>query len=121
MNKTQLGLLGAAAALVALPAASQAAPEPAVAPATSFAELLQPIPNAVQRLQTSDRELAGAALIEAQYYNNHSHNHNSHSHSRAWWRNYYRMLRYRNHHNNHHNNHNNYHNNYNNNHSHTHY
>jgi hypothetical protein len=105
MDKTKLGLLGAVTALAALPAVSQAAAtQPAVAPATSFAELLQPIPNALARLVQSDRELAGARLLQAQY-NNHHHHHSNH-HSRAWWNNYYRRHRsHHHHHNNHDHNH----------------
>jgi len=109
MDKTKLGLLGAVTALAALPDATQAAPtQPAVAPATSFAELLQPIPNASARLEQSDRELAGMRLMQAQY-NNHHHHHNNHHRSRAWWNNYYRMLRQRNHHHHHHHHHHNHH------------
>jgi hypothetical protein len=95
MDKTTLGILGAVSALTALPAAGQAAPaEPAVAPAQSFAELLQPIPNAVERLKASDVELAGRPrLIEAQYVAHHHHHHHHHN---WWWR------RHRHHHHHHH-------------------
>ena len=52
MDKTTLGLLGAAAALAALsaPVGANAGP---VDPARSFAELLEPIPNAAARLKAA--------------------------------------------------------------------
>jgi hypothetical protein len=76
MDKTKIGLLGAVTALAALPAVAQAAPtQPAVAPATSFAELLQPIPNAVERLSASDTELAGGARLMNAAYHDHHHDH----------------------------------------------
>jgi hypothetical protein len=79
MDKTKLGVLGAVSALVALPVGVQAAPT-AVAPAQSFAELLQPIPNAVERLNASDRELAGGVRLmnAAHHHHNHGHGHYRH-------------------------------------------
>jgi hypothetical protein len=131
MNKTKLGMLGAVSALAALPMGAQAAAtQPAVAPAQSFSELLQPIPNAVERLDASNRELAGGAFLLPAQFNNHHHHHNNHNHhSRAWWRAYYRHLMWlRSHHHHHHDNgndhnhynDNNYNNNNNNNHNHNH-
>ncbi|HXQ16722.1 MAG TPA: hypothetical protein VN814_19075 [Caulobacteraceae bacterium] len=74
MDKTKLGVLGAVSALVALPVGAQAA-TPAVAPAQSFAELLQPIPNAVERLNASDAELGGGARLMDAAYRDHHHDH----------------------------------------------
>ena len=69
MDAKTASLLGAAAALATLPAAAQAAPAE-VGPlpvAASYAELLQPIPNAVERLQASYAADQEAHLIDVQY------------------------------------------------------
>ena len=86
-------MVGAAAALATGPAlAAPATGSPAVPAASSYAELLQPIPNAVERLQIADAQAdsAPARLIEAQYgngqqYNNHHHHHHQ-NHNRRWYR-----------------------------------
>ncbi len=86
MDRKTATLLGAGAALVAGPAlASQAAEAPAVPIAASYAELLAPIPNAVERLRTADAEALAQPpkLIEAQYVAHHHHHH--HHHSRRWY------------------------------------
>lgn len=82
----------AAAALAAGPALAQAgAPqEPAVPAASSYSELLQPIPNAVERLKIADAEAdAQARLIPVQYggyqYQNDHHHHDHHHHNRRWY------------------------------------
>jgi hypothetical protein len=81
MDKKIAGLLGAAVALGTLGSA-QAAPAPAttdVLKVSSFADLLEPIPNAVALLQAVD-ESAPQASAEgnvqvAQYYHHHHHHH----------------------------------------------
>jgi len=87
MDKKIAGLLGAAAALGTLNAA-QAAPAPAPAPsetlrANSFAELLEPIPNAASLLQAIDESAPVQSADEnvqlAQYYHHHHHHHHHHS------------------------------------------
>ena len=91
MKRKTAMLMGAAAALTAAPAlsAQAAAPnEPAVPDAASYADLLQPIPNAVERLRISDMEEQQAAqeapqLIQAQYNQHHHHHH--HQRSRGWY------------------------------------
>ena len=91
MDKTQLGLVGAISSLVALPISAGAAipGQPAVPPAQSFSDLLQPIPNAVEKLKVSDaQELAharGAQLIQARWHHHHHH----HAHYYRRWRPYY--------------------------------
>jgi hypothetical protein len=62
--------------------------------AQSFAELLRPIPNAIERLKIADADEAGGQprFIKAQYYNNHHHHH------------HYRRRHY--HHHHHHGNYN---------------
>src|SRR5579863_1578064 len=95
MKRKTAIMMGAAAALTAGPTLAQTAAAPAesaVPAASSYAELLQPIPNAVERLRISDLQevqAPPARLIEAQYsgqgygqpYNHHHHHH----HSRRWY------------------------------------
>jgi hypothetical protein len=125
-RKTSL-LVGAAAAAIA--AGPALAAEPAVPPATSYAELLQPIPNAVERLKAADAQADSqarpAGLIDVQYhhhhnnYNNGYNNHHHHHHHNRWWyrhngylwfgnawvtRDYYNSHHHHHHHHHHHNN-----------------
>jgi hypothetical protein len=116
MNRKTATLLGAAAALAAGPglAAPAAAEAPAVPVAASYAELLQPIPNAMERLKAADAqgELRPARLIDAQYIAHHHHHHHHHHHNRRWYiQNGYSwyggawVLRPRPHHHHHHHSH----------------
>ena len=108
MDKTTLGVIGAISSLVAFPAASVgAAPAaaPAVPPAQSFSELLDPIPNALERLELADAQAdhGGARLIEAQYIPVVvAHHHHHHHYVRR--RHYRRVVIIRHHHHHHHNN-----------------
>ncbi len=102
MDKTKIGLVGAIATLASAGAmgaqASPASPEP-VSRAQSYAELLDPIPNAVERLALvkNRAEPDGARLIEAQYYpNGPMADHHHHHHYRRHWR----RRHYHHHHNN---------------------
>jgi hypothetical protein len=117
----KIATLAGAAALAAVPALAGATPpasEPAVPVAATYAELLNPIPNASERLQRADAQAeARPELIEAQYVAHHHHHHHHHSYSRSWYRShgYYWYggrwtMRPRHHH--HHHNHNDYHNHY---------
>ncbi len=86
MNRKKVAIAaGAVAALASAPMAASAAPlnEPAVPPAASYADLLAPIPNAVQRLQLADAQEAAASpeLIQAQFHHHHHHHH----HGRRWY------------------------------------
>jgi hypothetical protein len=112
MDKTTVALIGAAAALSAGPALS-AVPsgEPAIPVAASYAELLAPIPNAVERLRMAEAEAQTQQpqLIEAQYVTHHHHHHHHHHHNRRWylsngyyWHNGGWALRPRAHHHHHH-------------------
>ena len=98
MDKTlPLGVAAAISALVALPAAAAPTPAPVVPQAQSYAELLEPIPNAVERLRLADTQDAPRArLIEAQYYPPPADHHHHHHH----WRRHRRH--YHNHHHHHH-------------------
>ena len=84
MEKKIAGLLGAVAALGALGTA-QAAPTPApgdALKANSFAELLEPIPNAAALLRAVDASRptppADGNVQLAQFYHHHHHHHHHH-------------------------------------------
>ena len=107
MDKKTLGVGGAIGSLAALPLGAGAAQaEPAVPPAQSYADLLQPISNPVERLQLADQqEDQQARLIQAQYQNydrsydrsydqrdrgdyrsnDRYHHHHHHHHNRRWY------------------------------------
>jgi hypothetical protein len=98
-------LLGAAAALTTVTAA-QAAPAPTsqLPPATSYRDLLDPIPDAVSLLKADDARLAEQpASVEqaeqvAQFYHHHHHHHHHHIIPRPLRR----MLGHHHHHHHHH-------------------
>ena len=113
MDKKIAGLLGAVAALGGLNAA-QAAPaqDPTeILRANSFAELLEPIPNAAETLRAVDEaQLPEATVQQAQFYHHHHHHHHHHH---AFYPRYYapyggeivvvpRYRRYYRHHHHHH-------------------
>jgi hypothetical protein len=109
MEKKIAGLLGAMATLGAFNAA-EAAPIPSPAPtdvlrANSFADLLEPIPNAAAQLQAVDESAPVPSANEnvqlAQYHHHHHHHHHSQ------YRRYAPRIvvvprRYRHHHHHHH-------------------
>jgi ABC-type nickel/cobalt efflux system permease component RcnA len=117
MEKKIAGLLGAVATLGAFNAA-QAAPTPSPAPsdvmrANSFADLLEPIPNAAALLQAVDESAPAPPANEnmqlAQIYIEHHHHHHHHH---AYRRYAPRVVivppgygRYRHHHHHHHHHH----------------
>jgi hypothetical protein len=101
MEKKIAGLLGAAA--LGAMSAAQAAPTPPAPSeglrANSFAELLEPIPNAASVLKTVDEAQAapsaeGNVQLAQFYYHHHHHHHH-------FWRRY----RYYHHHHHHHHHH----------------
>jgi hypothetical protein len=108
MDKKIAGLLGAVAALGTLNAA-QAAPAPAptdVLQANSFADLLEPIPNAKAMLQAVDEQSPAASAQDnvqlAQFHHHHHHHHHHH------WRRPVVVVvphRHRHHHHHHHHHH----------------
>lgn len=84
MDKKIAGLLGAVAAVGTL-GATQAAPAPAssdVLKVNSYAELLEPIPNAARVLQALDEQAparpAETGVQVAQFYYHHHHHHHHH-------------------------------------------
>ncbi len=115
MERKIAGLLGAVATLGALNAA-QAAPTPSPAPsdilrANSFADLLQPIPNAAALLRAVDESRPSPPADEnvqlAQFYHHHHHHHH-HSQYRRYYDDAPRVIivpRYRRYHHHHHHHH----------------
>lgn len=116
MEKKIAGLLGAMATLGALNGA-EAAPAPSPAPtdilrANSFADLLEPIPNAAALLQAVDESRPAPSADEnvqlAQFYHHHHHHHSQY---RRYGYDEYapRVIivprRYRHHHHHHHHHH----------------
>ncbi|MGH6672627.1 MAG: hypothetical protein ACRECV_11745 [Xanthobacteraceae bacterium] len=80
MDKRIAGLLGAAAALTTVTTTQAAPAQPAAAaPTVSYADLLQPIPNAVATLKADDAERLQsgpiAKLERVQYHHHHHHHH----------------------------------------------
>jgi G3E family GTPase len=116
MDKKIAGLLGAVAAVGTLNSA-QASPTPASNPsealrANSYAELLEPIPNAAKILQALDEQAPTKSADEgnvklAQWYHHHHHHHHHHH----WWGYGPRVIvvpprrRYYHHHHHHHHHH----------------
>ena len=107
LHKKILGLASAVAAL--LPAGMARADTildtNSVPKAQSFAELLAPIPNAVDKLQASDAVLAerdaDAVKVEmAQYYYHHHHHH--HRFFRPFFHHHHHHHFYRRYHHHHH-------------------
>jgi hypothetical protein len=97
MQKKITGLLGAVAALGTLGIA-QAAPAPAPDPnevlkVNSFAELLEPIPNATALLKAVDEQPSTRSTGNIQLAQHHHHHHHHHHHAR----------RHHHHHHHHHN------------------
>jgi G3E family GTPase len=98
-----IGLLTGASALALLSGAAEAASLPvggvdSVGPARSFAELLDPIPNAAGILRaeserTQDEGSTERPLVLAQYYHHHHHHHHHyhhhHHHHHHWWRHHW--------------------------------
>ena len=115
MEKKIAGLLGAAAALGTFGAAqAAAAPDPSpTLRASSFAELLQPIPNAAALLRAIDEQApaktADGNVQVAQFYHHHHHHHHHHGYYRGDDYGYGPRVivvpRYRHHHHHHHHHH----------------
>jgi hypothetical protein len=113
MEKKIAGLLGAMATLGAFNAA-QAAPSPSPAPtdvlrANSFADLLEPIPNAAALLQAVDESAPTPSADEnvqlAQFYHHHHHHHHHSAYRRYAPRVVIVPPRYRRYHHHHHHHH----------------
>jgi hypothetical protein len=84
-----MGLLGGVSALALLGGSQASAATPAddvqlLQPASSFADLLEPIPDAGKVLRAEDERAADASeeqpMIVAQYYHHHHHYHHHYHH-----------------------------------------
>jgi len=119
MDKKIVGVIGAISGLAALDSAAQATPAATPSPdlmnARSFAELLNPIPNAVAALRAADaamaREAQGQAVgglngdtQVAGYHHHHRryHHHHHHHHHRVIRRIIRQILPHHHHHHHHH-------------------
>lgn len=104
MDKKIAGLLGAAAALTTMTAASAAVPAPSNEPAvaTSYRDLLDPVPNPVEALKADDARQAQTPAAEgtqvAQTVVVHHHHHHHHVVPRP----IRRIFRHPHHHHHHH-------------------
>ena len=120
MTGKTLSLITAAA--IAAGSAAAHASDIVAAPiplAHSYADLLEPIPNALERLKAADSQAASeeGGLVEAQYSPQgpgpaYHHHHHHHHHSRRWymrhgyfWNGGQWMLRPIHHHHHHHHHH----------------
>ncbi|WP_315797112.1 MULTISPECIES: hypothetical protein [unclassified Bradyrhizobium] len=90
MDKKIAGLLGAVAAVGALGTAqASAAPAPTdVLKANSYADLLEPIPNAAKVLQALDEQGPPTAEPKVQLAQWYHHHHHHHHHHHGYWRGY---------------------------------
>jgi hypothetical protein len=117
MDKTIVGVIGAVTGLASLDGAAQAATAPppdALPAARSYADLLDPIPNAVAMLQAADTAAAARAAQQpagddvqvAQVYIGVGHHHHHHHH--RYWRHHHHhhhhrvIIIHRHHHHHHH-------------------
>lgn len=99
MDKKIAGLLGAAAALTAVSAASAATEVPAgQAPAASYRDLLEPVPNALAALRAEDARTGNAPASQGVRVAQTVVIHHHHHHHR-WWR---RRWHHHHHHYHHH-------------------
>ena len=110
MGGKSVGVISAMAAVSGLGVQAAPANASSVPVAQSYAELLEPIPNAVERLRMADAEAAArpAVLVEAQYdtppnVHHHHHHHHHHQYVRRHWR--HRFVRHYHYHHHHHHHH----------------
>ena len=78
MKKRMAALLGGTAVLMVMPAAQAAIQAPLPGQplaASSYAELLEPVPNALEALKTADAAPPPARVQLAQYHHHHHHHH----------------------------------------------
>ena len=75
----------AAAFLIGAPVAGQVAANP-IPPAATYADLLEPVPNAGARLAEDDNAQMQVAHLELAQYNVPTAHHHHHHHSARWYR-----------------------------------
>jgi hypothetical protein len=103
MDKKIAGLLGAAAALTTMTGAQASTPAPTTEPSqvTSYRDLLDPVPDAVQALQADNARLSAQPKTEvAQISVTVGHHH--HHHVRIIRHHHHHHHRYHHHHHHHH-------------------
>jgi hypothetical protein len=104
MDKTIVGLLGGVSALALMGGAecspAVAAQADSMQPARSYAELLDPIPNAIEQLKADNQRAAGLELV--QYYAPYHHHHHHHHHYRRYYYGFYPHPYHHHHHHHHH-------------------
>ena len=103
MDKKIAALLGAAAALTTMSGAQSAVAAPTQnTPPTSYRDLLEPVPDALNALKIDDARTAAAKTQGgeqvAQYYHHHHHHHRYYHHHHHHHHRYY-------HHHHHHHHH----------------
>jgi hypothetical protein len=115
MDQKIVGIVGAVAGLASLDATqgvANASPNPqGLTEAKSYAELLDPIPNALATLRAADVAATGqkdeartSGDVRLAYHHHHHHHHHRfyhHHHHHHWWR----PRRYHHHHHHHHHHH----------------
>jgi hypothetical protein len=103
MDKKIAGLLGAAAALTTMTSA-QAAPAQSteLAPAASYRDLLDPVPNAVPMLQADNARLSEKTTEVAQITIGVGHHHHHHHGVRIRLGHHHHHHHHRHHHHHHH-------------------
>jgi len=94
MDKTITGLLSAVAGIATMAVVTPTSAAAALKPATSYAELLGPIPDATEVLRATDAqrteqppsEFGGARVYDAEYYRSRHHHHHHHHHHHGYYR-----------------------------------
>jgi hypothetical protein len=107
MDKKIAGLLGAAAALTTMSAANAGVPSQSseLAPATSYRDLLDAIPNPIASLKADDARLAETQPAEGTQVAQNYHHHHHHHHHHVIPRPVRRILHPHHHHHHHHDHH----------------
>ena len=87
MDKKIAGLIGAVGAFASLSTAQASTSDPQeVLRVNSFADLLDPIPNAMEKLRAVDQSTDPGRFRTAQYYGGDHHHH--HHHHNSYYRGY---------------------------------
>jgi hypothetical protein len=107
MDKKLAGLLGAAAALTTMTAAQAATPgqQTELAPASSYRDLLDPIPNPLAALKADDANTPKTEVAQVSVQLGHHHHHHHHHHRGVILRFGPGHHRYHHHHHHHHHHH----------------
>jgi hypothetical protein len=94
MSKMLAGLVGAVTVAAAAGPGHATAAEAAMQ-VNSYADLLKPIPNAVEVLRTLDAQPAPEPMVQdVQYYHHHHHHHHHAYYSRRYWHHHHHHHHY---------------------------